>query len=223
LAEYRGLVADYGGVLTTSLTEAFRSFCEREDVDYQHLRTVLRQAYGETSPESVVARFETGRMDRQEFEREMAAALSEGLERPIDAGGLIERMGADLHLDRSMVAAMRAVREAGIRTALLSNSWGDGLYPHDLLSGLFDAVLISGQVGIRKPELEAFRMAAERLGLVPAQCVFLDDFEANVAAAEKVGMRGVLHQEAARTIPQLERLLGVSLAEAATIESEDRT
>jgi putative hydrolase of the HAD superfamily len=210
-------------VLTTSLTEAFRSFCQREAVDYEHLRTVLRQAYGEASPESVVARFETGRMERDEFEREMAVALSEGLERPIDAVGLIERMGADLHLDKGMVEAVRRARKGGVRTALLSNSWGDGLYPQGLLEDLFDAVLISGRVGIRKPDPEAFRLAAEKLGLAPEACVFVDDFQANVVAAEKVGMCGVLHEKTARTIRELERLLGVSLAEAASIEVEDRT
>jgi putative hydrolase of the HAD superfamily len=212
------LVIDYGGVLTSSLTDAFRSFCQRERVDYERLRIVLRHAYGETGPESVVARFETGRMEREEFEGEMAAALSEGLERPVEAAGLIERMAADIHLDREMVQATRAARMAGIRTALLSNSWGDGLYPHDLLDELFDEILISGRVGIRKPDPEAFRLAAERLGLVPEACVFVDDFEGNVAAAGRVGMRGVLHEDAARTILELERLLGLTLGRAASIE-----
>jgi epoxide hydrolase-like predicted phosphatase len=161
-----------------------------------------------------VARFETGRLDQAHFERELAVVLSEGLDRPVTAENLIPRMLQDLHLDRQMVDAVRAARRAGVRTALLSNSWGVDHYPHELLEELFETVVISGQVGLRKPDAEIFRMAAEQLGLPPAECVFIDDFSGNVEAAETVGMRGVLHEEAAKTIPELERLLGVPLRQA---------
>lgn len=215
LAEtYRGLVVDFGGVLTTSLREAFRSFCEREGIDYEHVRATLRTAYDSADAESLVARFETGRLEQAHFERELAAVLSEGLDRPVAAAGLIPRMLEDLRLDREMVDAVRAARRTGVRTALLSNSWGVEHYPHGLLEELFETVVISGQVGLRKPDREIFLMAAERLGLPPAECVFIDDFAGNVEAAEAVGMRGVLHEEAAKTIPELERLLGVPLQQA---------
>jgi putative hydrolase of the HAD superfamily len=203
----RALVIDFGGVLTTSLGDAFRAFCRREGADYEHVRAKLRQAYGEADPESLVAKFETGRIEREEFETELATALSEGLDHPIDPHGLVARMIADLQMDERMISAVRSARGQGIRTALLSNSWGVESYPHELLADLFDEVVISGQAGLRKPDPQAFRLAAERLGLPPEECVFVDDVKGNVEAAEAVGMRGVVHERAETTVPALEALL----------------
>jgi putative hydrolase of the HAD superfamily len=205
------LIVDFGGVLTTSLGDAFRAFCEREGVDYERVRTALRKAYGEADAESLVARFETGRLEQEHFERELAAVLSEGLERPVAPADLVTRMLADLHLDEEMIEAVRAARRGGIKTALLSNSWGVQYYPHGLLAELFDEIVISGRVGLRKPDAEIFTMAVERLGLPAGECVFVDDLRGNLEAAEAVGMRGVLHEEATTTIPELERLLGAPL------------
>lgn len=206
-------------MLTTSLGDAFRAWCQREGVDYERLRAALRKAYGEADPASLVARFETGRIEQTEFERELAAGLSEGLDRPVPADRLIVRMIEDLRLDGEMVAAVRAARSAGVRTALLSNSWGVDYYPHDLLANLFDEVVISGRAGVRKPDAEAFRVAARGLGLEPAACVFVDDLASNVEAAQKVGMRVVLHKDTARTIEALEDLLRIPLREVgATLE-----
>lgn len=209
----RGLVVDFGGVLTTSLGDALRAFCEREGVDHERVTATLRSAYDREDPESLVFRVETGRLDLVEFERELATALSDGMDRRIDPAGLVSRMLADLQLDRQMVGAVRAARRAGVRTALLSNSWGLEPYPRDLLAELFDSVVISGEVGMRKPDPAVFRLAAERLGLTPGRCVFVDDFQPNVEAAGTIGMRGVLHEDTARTIQELEDLLGVPLSD----------
>jgi HAD superfamily hydrolase (TIGR01509 family) len=77
---------------------------------------------------------------------------------------------------------------------------------------LFDATVISGDVGLHKPQPEIYRMACERLGIEPAEAVFVDDLRENVAGAEAIGMAAVLHREATATIGQLEGLLGVELA-----------
>lgn len=197
-------------MLTTSLRDAFRSFTEREGIDYERVREAIRTAYGNADAESVIARFETGRLEQEHFERELAAVLSTGLDRPIPAEGLVMRMLQDLRLDDEMIEAVRAARGA-VATGLLSNSWGVQYYPHDLLAELFDEVVISGQVGLRKPDPPIFDMAAQRLGVPPEECVFVDDLPGNIEAAEALGMRGVLHEVAATTIPELERLLGVTL------------
>jgi putative hydrolase of the HAD superfamily len=207
-----GLVVDFGGVLTTSIAEAFRSFCESEGVDYERLQAILRSAYGVgTEPDPLVARMETGRIDSVEFERRMAEALSEGLDRAVDPTDLLARMLSGIHFDVRMVEAIHAARGHGVRTALLSNSWGVETYPRDLLDDLFEDVVISGEVGMRKPDPEVFRLAADRLGLPPPRCVFVDDVRGNVEAAEAVGMRGLVHERAEETIPELERLFGLSL------------
>jgi putative hydrolase of the HAD superfamily len=212
VTRFRGLVIDFGGVLTSSLGDAFRSFCEREGVDYERVREALHSAYGDSSdPQSLVARFETGRMSQEAFERDLAAALSRGLDRPIDARGLIGRMVSDLRPDDEMIEAVRMLRQAGVGTALLSNSWGVEYYPDEVMSEVFDEVVISGRVGLRKPDPEIYRMAARGLGIAPEACVFVDDLRWNVEAAEAVGMRGVVHEDTAATVEQLERIFGVPL------------
>jgi hypothetical protein len=133
VAEARALVIDFGGVLTTSLGEAFRAFCEREGADYETVRAALKRAYGDMDADSMVARFEKGLVEKDEFEVHLAGLLSEGLGRPLDPSDLIARMLEDVRIDEAMVAAVRAARAAGIRTALLSNSWGLEYYPRELL------------------------------------------------------------------------------------------
>lgn len=204
-------MVDFGGVLTTSLIDAFRAFCEREGVDFERLIGLLRTSYDEGHSESPMSLVETGRIPSAEFERRMAGVLSEGLHRPIAADGLVSRMMADLKPDDRMLEAVRRVREAGIPTALCSNSWDTAHYADNLRGGLFDVVVISGEVGLRKPDPEIFQLTADRLGLPPAACVFVDDHPANVRAAERVGMVGVHHRNADDTIGRLEALLGVAL------------
>jgi beta-phosphoglucomutase-like phosphatase (HAD superfamily) len=78
-----------------------------------------------------------------------------------------------------------------------------------LVTGLFDTVVISGECGMRKPDEAIFLHTAKGLGLAPRQCVFIDDLEANVAAAAACGMTGVHHTEAAQTIAAVQDLLGI--------------
>jgi epoxide hydrolase-like predicted phosphatase len=110
-----------------------------------------------------------------------------------------------------MVHAVIALRKAGIKTALVSNSWGGYGYPRETFDEMFDAVVISGEVGLRKPQPEIYLMAAGRIGLQPSDCVFVDDFRVNVEGAEAIGMTGILHRDPAKTIEDLERLFEVPL------------
>jgi putative hydrolase of the HAD superfamily len=112
------------------------------------------------------------------------------------------------------VDAVRRIREGGVGTALLSNSWGIDYYPHDLLAELFDEVVISGQVGLRKPDEEIYHLAVDGLGVPAPECVFVDDLEVNIDTAERVGMRGLHHEHPGETIGELERLFDVDLGAA---------
>ena len=98
-----------------------------------------------------------------------------------------------------------------MRTGLLSNSWGDDRYDRSRFAELFDAVVISSEVGLRKPDPEIYALACERLGLAPERCVFVDDLGGNLKPAAAIGIATVKHTEAAATIAELEELLGVSL------------
>ena len=157
----------------------------------------------------LVAGVETGRLDPREFDRRLAACLSEGLAAPLAAEGLSARLFALLQPERRMCDAVAAVRSAGIRTGLISNTWG--VRPPEDTDGLFDDIVLSGLVGMRKPEPGIYRLAAERLGVGVAECVFVDDLPVNVDGARAVGMTGVLYRDPAITIPKLEELFRISL------------
>jgi len=148
---------------------------------------------------------ETGELDEAEFEPRFAALL--GID---DHEGLIGRLFAGLGPDDAMIDAVRTARAGGVKTGLITNSWGLGIYERAPMD-LFDATVISGDVGLHKPQPEIYRLACERLGVEPDDAVFVDDLRENVAGAEAVGMTAVLHRDPAATIERLEELLGVAL------------
>jgi len=112
--------------------------------------------------------------------------------------------------DVAMLEVLRRLHGLDVRTALVSNSWGFD-YPRDAWEGLFDAVVISGEVGARKPDPEIYLLTARRLGLPPDACVFVDDLAVNVRGAAAVGMIGVHHTSPDSTIEELEILFDQSL------------
>ncbi len=159
---------------------------------------------------SPVHRLERGEITPAEFEDELAERLAERGS-PVVAQGLLGRMLAGLaHLDAGMLGVVRSAHDGGVRTALLSNSWGNH-YPDELFDGIFDAVVISGRVGMRKPDAEIFRHTAELLGLDPAACVMVDDLPQNVRGAVAAGMVAVQHTDVDSTRAELEVLLGMPL------------
>ncbi len=108
-----------------------------------------------------------------------------------------------------MVAIVEQVRATGVPTGLISNSWGTGIYERAPL-GIFDATVISGDVGLHKPQPEIYALGAERIGVAPELCVFVDDLRENVAGAEAVGMTALLHRDRTETIARLRDLFGVA-------------
>ena len=198
------LIVDFGGVLTTSIWPAFSAFCEHEGLAPETVREMFR---GDSEALALLRRLETGAVEDEEFERQFASLLGVA-----DHSGLIGRMFAGLDSDERMVGALRAARTAGVPTGLISNSWGLGIYDRLPTGDLFDATVISGDVGLHKPQPEIYLLACERLGVEPGDAVFVDDLRENCDGAEAVGMAALLHRDAAETIPQLERMLGVPLA-----------
>ncbi|MFN0282501.1 MAG: HAD-IA family hydrolase [Kineosporiaceae bacterium] len=170
----------------------------------------VEQADDGPAGSSPVHRLERGELPVGDFEALLAAELA-GRGSTVEPEGLLRRVLGDLaELDVSMVGLVARAREAGLRTALLSNSWGNA-YPDELMSGLFDAVVISGDVGMRKPELRIYRHTADLLGLPESACVMVDDLPHNVHAAAAAGMVGVLHRTYDETLGELEILFERSL------------
>ena len=106
---------------------------------------------------------------------------------------------------------MRDARASGVKTAIVTNNvreFGDGWRSMLPVDELFDAVIDSAHVGVRKPDPRIFHLTLERLGGVAASdAVFLDDFHGNVTAAERLGMRGILVEEDHRPAMRLLRTL----------------
>jgi epoxide hydrolase-like predicted phosphatase len=200
---YRGLLVDWGGVLTSSLFDSFSAFCELEGLAPE---TLAQRFRGDPTCRDLLISLETGRIPEEEFEPQLAATLG------VNASGLIDRMFAGSGPEESMIEAVRMARAAGVRTGLISNSWGTRRYPRELLSDLFDGVVISGEVGMRKPAPEMYVLGAKRIGVEPERCVFVDDLPFNLEPAAELGMATVHHRTAEQTIAELEKLLAVELA-----------
>lgn len=194
-----GLLIDWGGVLTTNLFASFHDYCVQAQIDPQELITRFRKD-GEFR-ELLIA-LEEGALDEEAFQERFAGMLGVAPE------GLIDGLFAGVGPDEAMVEAVRRARTAGVRTALVSNSWGTHRYPHHLFEELFDGVVISGHEGMRKPAPRMYELGAERAGVAAAACVFVDDLPFNLTPAEELGMATVHHTAAETTIPRLEELLG---------------
>ena len=142
-------------MLTTNLFASFHAYCLRP-------RSTRRRSAGRfrADPEAreLLIALEKGEIDEPAFEQRFAALLG------VAPDGLIDGLFAGVAPDLAMIDAVRRAHAAGIRTALVSNSWGVHRYPHELFDELFDGVVISGEVGIRKPARRMYELGAERAG-----------------------------------------------------------
>lgn len=213
---YGALLVDFGGVLTTPIFDSFSAFCIEHEVDPGLLKTFLRSAFEATDDVSPVHLLETGQLDPVEWDRQLAEAVSVGRDAPIDHTNLKQRLFARIRPEPAMVMAVKRLRDAGAKTGLVSNSWGRDGYPRETFEDLFDAVVISGEVALRKPGPEIYLLAAAKVGVPPERCVFVDDFKVNVEGAEAVGMTGVLHKEVDRSLSILSELFDEDLQELAS-------
>ena len=200
-----GLLVDYGGVLTSNVFESFRAFCADEGIEPDRMSDLFRN---EPRALAAVRALETGELTEEGFCERFGELL--GLE-PARRAGMTDRMFGYISPDDAMVDAIRRARAQGVRTGLISNSMGVDRYDRSTFPELFDGVVISGDVGMHKPQPEIFVLGAERAGVTPEECVFVDDLRENCEGAEAVGMTSVLHRGAETTLPRLEELLGVEL------------
>jgi len=199
-----GLLIDWGGVLTTNLFASFRAYCVKAQIEPQALLGRFRT---DPAARELLIALETGELEETAFEGQFAGLLG------IEQDGLIDGLFAGVAPDVAMLDAVRAAREAGIRTGLISNSWGVHRYPRELFAELFDGVVISAEEGMRKPAVRMYELGAERAGVAPERCVYVDDLPFNLAPAAELGMAVIQHTSAETTIAELERLFELELRE----------
>jgi putative hydrolase of the HAD superfamily len=200
----KGLIVDFGGVLTTNVFDSFRAFGEQEGLDPQTVKRAFRE---DPVALGLLRELERGEIDVDEFEPRFGERIGVSA-----TDGLVGRLFGGVGPDERMLQAVRRAGEQGINCGLISNSWGAGLsYDMSLLDELFDGIVISGDVGMHKPEPAIYILGAERIGLHAEDCVFVDDLRENCSGAEEVGMCAILHRGADRTVPELERIFGLEL------------
>jgi putative hydrolase of the HAD superfamily len=201
---YSGLILDFGGVVTTDFYGALDAFSERAGLDAGAFVRALREV-----PEGRVAlaAVESGKMPQREFEQVMGRLLG------LDDDGLLGKALTDLRPRPAIINLTHRARSGGIKVAALSNSWGTGDYDPYAgwnLDELFDAVLISDQVGLRKPDPKIFRLTASKIGLPPGECLFVDDTEHNLPGARSLGMGTLFFTGADGEVAEIEKLIGIA-------------
>ncbi|HEX7354298.1 MAG TPA: HAD family phosphatase [Mycobacteriales bacterium] len=203
----KALILDYGGVLTGNLGEALAAWLAADDIDPADFGALMREWLAAGPGANPIHGLELGSLPNADFEARLAGRLFTRSGAPVAADGLLARMFASFGEEPDMYALLLRARQAGVRTALLSNSWGND-YPRDQFAALFDVAVISGEVRLRKPDPEIYLLTARHLGVEPAECVFVDDLPPNVAGAADVGMIGIVHVDAATTIAEVEAIFG---------------
>jgi putative hydrolase of the HAD superfamily len=201
---YKALIVDFGGVVTTRFRSALSSFCEREGLDPHRLHHVLRE---DPAGKTALFEAEAGRITQREFERQLGKLLA------VSDIDLTKRICADLRPCEPMLALVEHAKGTGINTAMLSNSWGTGgydIYTGYDLSKYFDVVVVSDQVGYAKPDPEIYKLALVRLELSASECIFADDVPRNLEPASALGMTTVLVDEPVDAVREIAELLGFS-------------
>jgi putative hydrolase of the HAD superfamily len=203
MSAVRAVICDFGGVLTTPLFHGFAAYQERTGVAFERLGQALR-ALAERTGKHPLYELEKGAISEEEFMRVLEQQLGTPLERIGDT------YFDHIHPNEPVIELMRSLRGRGLRMALLTNNvrewepkWRAKLPDID---EIFETVVDSAFVGMRKPDLEIYELTVDRLGdgLVPADCLFVDDTDVNCEAARSLGMRAVHFRENEQAIPEIE-------------------
>lgn len=207
----RAVISDFGGVLTTPLFQAFAAYQERVGVGFEDMGRALARATEAAGGRHPLFELEKGAMSEREF--------LDTLERELGGEVRLDKMSEtyfeNLHPNEPMIDYMRTLRSRGLRMALLTNNvreW-EPLWRAKLpdVDEIFELVVDSAFVGMRKPDPEIYLLTVERLdGIQPAECLFVDDIDVNCHAAQALGMSAVHFRDSDQAIGEMEAVLGES-------------
>jgi putative hydrolase of the HAD superfamily len=201
------LICDFGGVLTSPLQEGFLAYQQESGVSLEALGTAMARSAEEHGDHPLFV-LERGEITEVEFRERIERHLEDGF----DLGRLRALYFERLEPNRPMIDFIRDLRGRGVRAALLTNNvreW-EPLWRSKLpeIDELFELVVDSAFVGLRKPDPAIFNLTLDRLGGVePGRCVFVDDLDVNCDAARALGMAAVRFETAAQAIPEIESAL----------------
>ena len=205
-SDHRGLLIDVGGVLTTDIFASFDAFCAREGLAVASFRELY---FDEPEVRELLHRLEIGELHHTDAQAPLAEMLGLPAER---ADGLFPGLYREVQFIPEMTDVVEALRRSGVRTGVLSNSWWFPMYERPFYARAFDVQVISGKVGLRKPQREMFEHGLAALGVAPERVLFVDDFEENLPPAQELGMAVFLHDpdRPGRTVAELERRFGLT-------------
>jgi putative hydrolase of the HAD superfamily len=210
----RAVICDFGGVLTTPLGSAFAAWSKESGVTLEELGTAMAAA-AEEEGENPLFKLERGELTEKQFLERLQRALGEHH----DLDDMFEVWFRFLERNPEMIELMAALRAQGLRMALLTNNvreWEPRWRPMlPELDEIFEVVVDSGFVGMRKPERPIYELTLQRLGDIPAtECLFVDDMEPNCDAARELGMTVVRFEDTDQARREIEAALGGGMSGA---------
>jgi putative hydrolase of the HAD superfamily len=208
----RGVISDFGGVLTTPLLHSFLAFQDETGIPPEALGRAMRRIERRDG-EHPLYELERGRISETDFLDAMRTELVQELGHEPELHRFSEIYFEALEPNEPMIELMRDLRGRGYRMALLTNNvreWEPLWRPMVPIDEIFELVVDSAFVGVRKPQPEIYELTVERLGggIGFADCLFVDDLEDNIAGARDLGMAAVHFQSTEQAIAAIEEALG---------------
>lgn len=206
----QAVISDFGGVLTTPLGLALESSYRRSGVSLRDLGEALG-ALAVARGDNPLFELETGALSETEFSELLGAQISGRLGRPVDLSRFGEDLFAAMAPNEPFVAYLRAVRARGHAMAICTNNvreWSARWRAMLPVAELFDVVVDSSELGIRKPDPRIYEATLAALAVPAAEAVFIDDLEINCEAAAALGMHPVWFRSTEQAMADLEAALG---------------
>lgn len=209
MSRIEAIITDFGGVLTSPLQESFVGVLGTAGISLEELGKAM-VAVTERQGSNPLIELETGRVSEQAFMDALADELSTQRGSRVDLDGFGERYFQHLHPNDALIDYMRALRERGYRLAICTNNvreWEARWRAMLPVDELFDVIVDSARVGVRKPEPRIYEITLERLGTAPQATLFIDDVELNCEGARKVGIGALRFRSTEQAIEDIEAAL----------------
>jgi putative hydrolase of the HAD superfamily len=202
----RAVIFDLGGVVTGSPLQAIAAYERELGLE----PNAVNRAVVSSGPTGAWSRLERGELDLEAFYPLFEADCA-GRGITLDAREMMRRVAEIAQPRPAMLEAVRRLRAAGLKVAALTNNWATEDGAAGLLRPLFDVVIESAVVGLRKPDPRIYELACRELDVPPADAVFLDDIGGNLKAARALGMTTIKVDDPDAALAELERVVGIAL------------
>jgi len=207
------VISDFGGVLTTPLIQSFAAVQDETGVQFEELGNAMTRIQEEDGRHPLFE-LETGRLSETDFLRKLGDALEPALGHRPQLHRFREIYFDALHPNEPMIDLMRRAKERGYRMGLLTNNvreWEPVWRTMLPVDEIFEVVVDSGFVGMRKPDREIYDLTLERMGgPSPPECLFIDDTDVNCDTARELGMSAVHYRDNNQAIREIRATLGLA-------------